>query len=244
MNKPIQLLILLKNLTVSIIHHQYESLWLLETIIIKIVRHPQQLIKNNEKVYQKLFLIIKIPFIEDSSNVSLSQTTNHTQVNFPSIVHYEQSTTECEIEKIPYDSSLSALISSSSSSSVSQNSTSTTTSSSDENQTYETSPSDDQNRDEKIYTVETFYRSSNNSSDNQQVIVVRENSTEEQFNLAQEKQHQTKYLQQLTSSQNTLTTIETNVVPLTALFDAHHQLTVKQTTPTPSIIKKEKIYEK
>ena len=59
-------------------------------------------------------------------------------------------------------------------------------------------------QEETTYTVETFYTNTDNTendllSNPQQVVIVREDTTEEQFNLAREKQHQE---------------IETNPIPL------------------------------
>ncbi|CAF3352935.1 unnamed protein product [Rotaria socialis] len=57
-------------------------------------------------------------------------------------------------------------------------------------------PSENSLYEEEItYTIETFYKSTDNSengssSDCQQVVIIQEKTSEEQFNLAQEKQHQ------------------------------------------------------
>lgn len=100
-----------------------------------------------------------------------------------------------ELEEIPYDSPPPlALSSSDSSSSISEDSTRSTTSTSDENLVHP--PDHTGQQEETTYTVETFYTNDVQSTARllplPQVVVIRENTTEEQFNLAQEKEEASK----------------------------------------------------
>jgi hypothetical protein len=194
----------------------------------------------------------KSPIIIDNNNNSLipqinqeereispnniTHDSNQSNISSSPHVHFQPSITTYQLEDIPYESPPPPLSSSSSSSSVSEDSTSSTTTStnSDENQ----NQFDDYVQEETTYTVETFYKPTNPkinfSTNNQQVVVIRENTTEEQFNLAREKQQQDENL-----NKQIFTTKETKVPPLTTPLFTYLTLTAKQPTPTPPTIEKQ-----
>jgi hypothetical protein len=188
-----------------------------------------------------------------SPSTSLTDTTITTFTNLsPPRVHFdhaEPSITTYELEEIPYESPPPPLTSSSSSSSVSEDSTSSTTSTSDENQIYRNNQFDNVIEEETTYTVETFYKSANHNiktslpTNQQQLVVIREHTTEEQFNLAKEKQHEE--INHQIPSQHTFTINETNVSPLTTPLLTYLNLSGRQSTPTPPATEKQgEIHEK
>ncbi|CAF4652958.1 unnamed protein product [Rotaria sp. Silwood1] len=198
--------------------------------------------KDQQECLSKTILHDLIPSKKDQSNISsLSSTTNLNTTISPH-VQFEPSIVTYELDDIPYQSSPS---SSESSSSVSQNSTSSTATTSSLSNDGHT-PSDNTTQEETTYTVETFYKTANNLSslNNQELVIIRENTTEEQFNLAREKQHQDKCVNHQTSSQNTFRNNETKIPTLNTPLRTHRNVTIKKITPTSSITEtQDKIYE-
>ncbi|CAF3443666.1 unnamed protein product [Rotaria socialis] len=200
-------------------------------------------IKNEHREsLPKSILCESTQYKKEQSNISLLPSTTDMHPTISPRVQFEPSITTYELDDIPYESPASPL-GSSSSSSVSQDSTSSTsTSSNDENQVYENQvyenlSSDNHLREETTYTVETFYKSANGlPSNNQQVVIIRENATEEQFNLAKDKQCQDTSVNHQTPSQHTYSTNENKISPLTTPMCTNLNQTIKQTTPTPFII--------
>jgi hypothetical protein len=192
---------------------------------------------------------LKSPIILDNQRDILLKTTIHDSVQLKpdqstssSRVHFEPTITTYKLEEIPYESPPPPLTSSSSSSLASEDSTSST-STTDENPVNQ---SDSINQEETTYTVETFYKSATDntsnglSSNNQQVVIIRESTTEEQFNLAREKQIEEK--NQPVISEQKFTINETKIPPLTTPLLTYLNLTVMQTTPTPPTL--EKLHDK
>jgi len=211
-----------------------------------------QILKEQREILPKTIIYDSIQSKKDQLNISsLTSTTdiNPTYSNSSSRVRFQPSITTYELEEIPYESPPPPLTSSSSSSLASEDSTSSTTSTNDEHQ-------NNHIQEETTYTVETFYKSSDNNNyknnkiknlllNTPQVVIIRENTTEEQFNLAQEKQKQDKNIHEQISSKHKFTINETNVSPLTTPLLTYLDLTIKQTTPTPPTIeKKETIHDK
>ena len=173
--------------------------------------------------------------IDDNKTISSNSTPR---------VHFKPSVTTYELEEIPYESPPPPLSSSSSSSSLASEDSTSSTSTSDDNHIIHNHQFDHPLQEETTYTVETFYKSVNDQKNpphnnglppnNQQVVIIRENTTEEQFNLAREKQKEEKNIPEEPSSEQKFTVNEANVSPLTTPLLTYLNLTVKQTTPTPS----------
>ncbi|CAF4038614.1 unnamed protein product [Rotaria sp. Silwood2] len=196
--------------------------------------------KEQQECLPKSILHDLIQSKKDQSNISsLLSKTNINTTSSPH-VQFEPSIITYELDDIPYQSSPS---SSGSSSSVSQDSTRSTTTTSSSNN--EHNPLDNNTPEETTYTVETFYKATDNLSlNNQELVVIRENTTEEQFNLAQEKQHQDKYINHQIPPQNTFRINETKVSPLITPLRTYRNVTIKQTTPMSSVTEtQDKIYE-
>ena len=204
--------------------------------------------KEQREILPKTLIFDSIQNKKDQSNTSSMTSINDINATFSNHsprVHFESSITTYEIEEIPYESPPPPLTSSSSSSSISEDSTSSSNTSTDENQVYENTQVDNNTLEETTYTVETFYKSTNikdkncSSPTNQQVVIIRENTTEEQFNLAREKKHQDKIVNHHSPPQHTFTMNETEVPPLTTPLLTYLNLTIKQTTPTPTTPEKQ-----
>jgi hypothetical protein len=204
-----------------------------------------QVNKEQRQTLPKIIVYDSIQLKKDPLTISPIKSTidnNPSCSNSSTRVRFEPSITTYELEEIPYESPPPPLTSSSSSSSLaSEDSTSSTTSIIDEH-------SNNHIQEETTYTVETFYKGiednkNNLLSNNQQVVIIREHTTEEQFNLAKEKQN--KNLNQSISSQHKFTINETNVPTLTTPLLTYLNLSVNQRTPTPPTVEKqEKIHEK
>lgn len=205
---------------------------------------PSEIKKEQRENFPKSILYDSTQCKKDYQSVSVSRAGTDINPSLLPHVQFKPSITTYELEDIPYESPVS---SSEGASSASQDSTSSTsTSPCNENQFNENDTSDINLQEETTYTVETFYKTPNGlQSSNQEVVIIRENTTEEQFNLAREKNYDNSTVNHQTPSQHTYTINESKISPLTTPLRTNLNITVKQKIPTSSVIEQqEEIHEK